>query len=82
MKKKKGKSGGDRLIGNYDASRRIRYLESLNDIENATHDDDDAESGQEKMTLPGEDGSHSLDPQDVVSQESSNEIDAWVRDSM
>lgn len=82
MKKKKGKSGGDRLIGNYDASRRIRYLESLNDIEKATNDDDDAESGQEKMTLPGEDGSHSLDPQDVVSQESSNEIDAWVRDSM
>ena len=81
-KKKKGKSGGDRLIGNYDASRRIRYLESLNDIEKATNDDDDAESGQEKMTLPGEDGSHSLDPQDVVSQESSNEIDVWVRDDV
>jgi hypothetical protein len=81
-KKKKGKSGGDRLIGNYDASRRIRYLESLNDIGKATDDDDDAESGQEKMTLPGEDGSHSLDPQDAVSQEPSNEMDAWVRDIM
>ena len=57
-------------------------FDTSKDTEKATNDDDDAESGQEKMTLPGEDGSHSLDPQDVVSQESSNEKDVWVRDDV
>jgi len=76
-KKKKAKSGGDRLIGNYDASRRIRYLESLNNSEKIDGDDGEAEEREEEKMPQGE-GVHLFDSQDANSQESSNDLGVWV----
>jgi len=61
-RKKKGR-GGDRLIGNYDTSRRVRYLETLDAL-----DDEDKNINTEKSALqPGEDDD-AQDPKEDSSQ--------------
>ena len=78
-KKKKQKSGGDRLLGNYDASRRIRYLESLNNSEKANGDDGETKGGDNEKMPQDEDGSDFNDSSQVVSsEESRNTVDIWV----
>ena len=69
-KKKKPKSGGDRLLGNYDASRRIRYLESLNNTEKANDNDGENKGGADEKMYQDEDGGHFL--------ESTDDLDNWV----
>lgn len=78
-KKKKPKSGGDRLLGNYDASRRIRYLESLNNTEKANGDDGETKGGaDEKMPQDEDSGDFNDSSQDEGSEESTNNLDNWV----
>ena len=78
-KKKKPKSGGDRLIGNYDASRRIRYLESLNNVDKKDGDDEESKEGEDGIMTEEKDGNHKFDTsQDSSSEESSNGVEIWV----
>ena len=79
-KKKKPKSGGDRLIGNYDASRRIRYLESLNNVDKKDGDDEESKEGEHGIMTEEKDGNHKFDTSQYLasSEESSNGVEIWV----